>query len=225
MRRVGDEVDHIAARRPLVAFEQAPELPLQAAYIERAARPPQALPEPRQPVLDSTRKPLVHGALFLATLDGADEHEGLEPVRADTRLRFDPVSVNLLGRGAPGEVSLGPVAAATCRASAAPAGTAPEVPLPLLVARPHAFFIPVANADARLPLGHGGHSDRPGHQGLNICPLLPGSAWFTAGRVAGLAPGWRPPARLAGRAADRACQAGQQREERWAARAVAPGSG
>src|SRR5439155_6351420 len=95
MRRVGDEVDHIAAGGALIPFEQAPELALQAAYIERPARPPQALPEPRQSVLDPARKPLVHRALLLTALHGADQHKRLDAVGTDALLGFDPVAHRL----------------------------------------------------------------------------------------------------------------------------------
>src|SRR5437660_1695058 len=46
-RRVGHELDDVAAGRPLVLFEQAPDLALQAPNVERAAGLVHAPPQPR----------------------------------------------------------------------------------------------------------------------------------------------------------------------------------
>ena len=45
-----------------------------------------------EPVFNPAGEPLVHRALFLAALDGADQHERLEAIRANTPLGFDAVA-------------------------------------------------------------------------------------------------------------------------------------
>jgi hypothetical protein len=48
-----------------------------------------------QPVLEPARKPLVHRALFLAPLDGTDQHKRLHAIRAPALLGLDPVAHGL----------------------------------------------------------------------------------------------------------------------------------
>src|SRR5438093_5688868 len=103
-RRIGHELDDVAASRALVAFEEPAELAFQAAHVERPARLTHAPPQTLETRLDPPRKPLVHRPLFLAALDGADQHERLDPIGPDAPLGFEPVAHRLpvarVGQGA-----------------------------------------------------------------------------------------------------------------------------
>ena len=98
-RLVGDKLDHVATRGALVAFEQAPQLALQPAHVERAARVANAPAQAVEPGFNPAGEPLVHRALFLAALDGADQHGRLEAIRANTLLGFDAVAHGVLVAG------------------------------------------------------------------------------------------------------------------------------
>ena len=52
-----------------------------------------------EPVFNPAGEPLVHRALFLAALDGADQHGRLEAIRANTLLGFDAVAHGVLVAG------------------------------------------------------------------------------------------------------------------------------
>src|SRR3990172_10889192 len=78
-----------------VALEQAPDLTLQAAHVQRPAGMLQAPLQPGQALFDPSREALVHRALFLAPFHGANEHEGLHPVGPHTLLGLDAVAHRL----------------------------------------------------------------------------------------------------------------------------------
>ena len=52
-----------------------------------------------EPGFNPAGEPLVHRALFLAALDGADQHGRLEAIRANTLLGFDAVALGVLVAG------------------------------------------------------------------------------------------------------------------------------
>src|SRR3989442_5954431 len=91
-RRIRYEVDHVPARRSLLPLKEALDLPLEAAAIQRPPRLGDPAPQAGHAVLDASAEPLVHRPFFLAAFHGADQHEGLDPVRADALLGFNALA-------------------------------------------------------------------------------------------------------------------------------------